>query len=61
MWITANKLHLSHSIALLALPLVKRPMLVGGLMSSGMIIFSTSVYLTAATEDKSYGKVAPFG
>eukprot|EP01134_Creolimax_fragrantissima_P004508 CFRG4508T1 len=61
MWATANKLHLAHSTVLLMVPLTRKPKLVGGLVTSGMTLFCTSVYVTAYTQDRTYGAVAPYG
>ncbi|GAQ85399.1 hypothetical protein KFL_002330090 [Klebsormidium nitens] len=58
---TASSYHLIHSAALLATPLVKRPQLFGALMTAGIVLFSGSCYTVAFTEDRKYGRGAPFG
>uniref|UniRef100_U5ET33 Putative conserved plasma membrane protein n=1 Tax=Corethrella appendiculata TaxID=1370023 RepID=U5ET33_9DIPT len=58
---TANRYHFFHSIALLSVPLARRPMLTGAIMSSGMLLFCGSCYYTAITNDKRFNKLAPTG
>jgi uncharacterized membrane protein YgdD (TMEM256/DUF423 family) len=58
---TASSYHLIHSAALLATPLVKRPQLVGGLLTAGIVLFCGSCYTVALTEERKYGRGAPFG
>ena len=57
----ANKYHFMGSFLLALAPLTKRPSLVGGLASLGLLGFSGSCYAVALTEDRSVGKLAPFG
>ncbi|KNC73409.1 hypothetical protein SARC_14034, partial [Sphaeroforma arctica JP610] len=54
-------MHLAHATALLMVPLVGKPKLVGGLLASGMTLFCGSVYASAYTQDRAYGAVAPYG
>ncbi|XP_033638144.1 transmembrane protein 256 homolog [Asterias rubens] len=58
---SANKYHFLHSLALLAAPLTRRPMLVGSLMASGMTLFCGPCYYYAMTSDPTPVKVAPYG
>ncbi|CAB3993675.1 Hypothetical predicted protein [Paramuricea clavata] len=58
---SANRYHLIHSVVLLALPLMKRPNLVGPLFLIGQLLFCGSLYVAALTKDKTFGKPAPYG
>lgn len=58
---TGNRYHFMHSLALLAVPLTRRPYLVGTLLTSGIILFSGSCYYHALTENKTVRKVTPYG
>ncbi|XP_022105058.1 transmembrane protein 256 homolog isoform X2 [Acanthaster planci] len=58
---SANKYHFLHTLALLAVPLTRRPMLVGSLMVTGMTMFCGPCYYYAMTSDPSLVKVAPYG
>jgi len=58
---TGNKYHMLHSIALLAVPLTRRPNLVGTCMLSGMILFSGSCYYHAFTGSTVVRKATPYG
>ncbi len=56
-----NTYHLIHSLLLAVAPLTPRPHLVGALASSGILLFSGSCYAVALLEDRSFGRMAPFG
>ncbi|XP_028401552.1 transmembrane protein 256 homolog [Dendronephthya gigantea] len=58
---SANRYHLLHNVVLLAMPLMKRPTLVGSLFISGQLLFCGSLYTAALTRNKKYGKPAPYG
>ncbi|XP_038050362.1 transmembrane protein 256 homolog [Patiria miniata] len=58
---SANKYQFLHTLALLAVPLTKRPMLVGSLMVSGMTLFCVPCYYYAMTSDPALVPVAPYG
>ncbi|XP_031568462.1 transmembrane protein 256 homolog [Actinia tenebrosa] len=58
---TANLYHLVHTVALLAAPLAQRPNLVGGLIFTGMTLFSGSCYVVALSQNRKLGILAPFG
>ncbi|CRK99377.1 CLUMA_CG012608, isoform A [Clunio marinus] len=57
----ANKYHFYNSIALLAIPLVKRPWLTGPLMITGILLFSGTCYYSALTGDQKFNRLAPLG
>ncbi|KAL3848298.1 hypothetical protein ACJMK2_019166 [Sinanodonta woodiana] len=56
-----NTMHLIHSAALLAVPLTKKPNLVGVLMGGGIIIFSGSCYYHALTGKTTIRRITPLG
>jgi len=58
---TGNRYHLLHSITLLAVPLTRRPQLVGSLISAGMLLFSGSCYFHALTGNTAFRQVTPYG
>lgn len=58
---TGNRYHFLHTMALLGVPLTRRPMLVGSLMSVGMVLFSGSCYYHALTGDTRIRRVTPYG
>lgn len=60
-WETANLYHLVHSVALLAVPLTKRPRVFGSLLTFGLVAFSGSCYFAAYYENRSLSLPAPFG
>jgi uncharacterized membrane protein YgdD (TMEM256/DUF423 family) len=39
----------------------RRPAIVGGLATAGIVLFSGSCYAVALAEDKGYGRLAPYG
>ncbi|XP_055946812.1 transmembrane protein 256 homolog [Argiope bruennichi] len=58
---TANYYHFLHTLALLAVPLTKRPNLVGSLLTTGMLIFCGTCYAYALTGNKSLIRFTPYG
>lgn len=58
---SGNKMHLIHSVALLGVPLTRRPVLVGSLMTTGLILFSGTCYYQAITGDGRIRKLTPYG
>ncbi|XP_029435289.1 transmembrane protein 256 [Rhinatrema bivittatum] len=58
---TANEYHFLHSLALLAVPHCRKPMLVGSLLTSGMVMFCGSFYYYALTGEPLPAKIAPTG
>ncbi|KAF0695397.1 Aste57867_13786 [Aphanomyces stellatus] len=60
-WDTAAHYHLMHSIALLVVPFTRRPNVVGGLLTTGIVFFSGSLYTLVLTEQKKLGMITPLG
>ncbi|XP_055853191.1 transmembrane protein 256 homolog isoform X2 [Episyrphus balteatus] len=58
---TANRFHFFHSIALMAVPLAKRPVLTGSLMATGTLLFSGVLYYRALSGEKTLSRLAPMG
>lgn len=58
---TANKYHFYHSIALLCVPVLKRPNLVGTLFTLGILIFSGTCYCNAITGSTEVVRYTPIG
>ncbi|KAG8431261.1 hypothetical protein GDO86_019163 [Hymenochirus boettgeri] len=58
---TGNHYHFLHSLALLAVPHCRRPMLAGSLLTSGMVLFCGTFYYHAMTGDPTLTKAAPVG
>lgn len=58
---TANRHHFYHTLALLGATRCRKPLLVGCLLSSGIVIFSGSIYYQAITGDSSVRTITPFG
>uniref|UniRef100_A0A1A9X008 DUF423 domain-containing protein n=1 Tax=Glossina brevipalpis TaxID=37001 RepID=A0A1A9X008_9MUSC len=59
---TANRFHFFHSIALLGVPLTKRPAVTGSLMIIGTVLFCGTLYYRAFTGNKPpYPRLAPIG
>ncbi|TRY73452.1 hypothetical protein TCAL_02226 [Tigriopus californicus] len=58
---TANFYHFIHTVALLAVPLSRRPLITGTLFLGGMTIFCGTIYYHALTEEKSLRKFTPYG
>ena len=57
----ANRYHLIHSVALLGVPLVRKPSLTGFLMAGGIAVFCGTTYYHAFTGDKQYRQFTPYG
>ncbi|GAB9468213.1 hypothetical protein Gpo141_00005535 [Globisporangium polare] len=60
-WETAAHYHLLHSVVLLAAPLSKRPGLAGGLLATGSLLFSGSLYAMVLTDQRKLGAITPIG
>ncbi|XP_014773720.1 transmembrane protein 256 homolog [Octopus bimaculoides] len=58
---TGNSMHLLHSVALLTVPLTRRPNLTGYLLTTGMLLFSGTCYYHALTDDKRLRIFTPYG
>uniref|UniRef100_A0A674JTD4 Transmembrane protein 256 n=1 Tax=Terrapene triunguis TaxID=2587831 RepID=A0A674JTD4_9SAUR len=58
---TANRYHFLHSLALLAVPHCRRPLLAGALLTSGMGLFCGPLYYHAWSGDPTFNKAAPYG
>ncbi|GFT16927.1 transmembrane protein 256 homolog [Nephila pilipes] len=58
---TANYYHFLHTLALLAVPLTRRPYIVGSLLTTGMFIFCGTCYAYALTGNKSLITYTPYG
>jgi len=58
---TANFHHFVHTLALLAVPLCRRPALTGTLMIAGTSLFCGTIYYHALTEQKTFRKYTPYG
>uniref|UniRef100_A0A336LT87 CSON015429 protein n=1 Tax=Culicoides sonorensis TaxID=179676 RepID=A0A336LT87_CULSO len=58
---TANRYHFFHSLALLAVPLARRPMISGSLMLAGTVLFSGTLYYRSVTGDNKFNRLAPIG
>ncbi|ETI41056.1 hypothetical protein F441_13636 [Phytophthora nicotianae CJ01A1] len=60
-WETAAHYQLVHSVVLLATPMCRRPGLAGGLITTGTLLFSGSLYAMTLTQQKKLGMVTPIG
>jgi uncharacterized membrane protein YgdD (TMEM256/DUF423 family) len=65
-WTTASQYHLLHSVALLAIALFAARAgtsirLQGSLMSTGILLFSGSIYLLVLTGQRWLGPITPIG
>ncbi|XP_015917385.1 transmembrane protein 256 homolog [Parasteatoda tepidariorum] len=58
---TANFYHFIHSLALMGVPLTRKPLLVGTLLTTGMFIFCGSCYYYALTGNTTVIRVTPYG
>jgi uncharacterized membrane protein YgdD (TMEM256/DUF423 family) len=56
-WETAAHYQLAHSLVLLAAPLCRRPALAGGLIASGTLLFSGSLYAMVLTDQRKLGAI----
>ncbi|XP_040203000.1 transmembrane protein 256 homolog [Rana temporaria] len=61
LFLTGNQYHFLHSLALLAAPHCRRPLLAGSLLTSGMVLFCGTFYYHALTGDSTLTKAAPLG
>ncbi|XP_064455155.1 transmembrane protein 256 homolog [Ornithodoros turicata] len=57
----ANHYHLLHTLALLCVPLTRRPKVVGALLTTGMALFCGSCYAYGLTGYPAVKNVAPYG
>ena len=57
----ANRYHLVHSVALLGVPLVRKPSLTGFLMVGGIAVFCGTTYYHAFTGDRQFRQFTPYG
>ncbi|CAI5714412.1 unnamed protein product [Peronospora effusa] len=60
-WETAAYYQLVHSVVLLATPMCRRPGLAGGLIATGTMLFSGSLYAMTLTGEKKLGMITPIG
>ncbi|XP_051178282.1 uncharacterized protein [Lolium perenne] len=60
-WQTASLYHLVHTAALLGAPITKRPNIFGGLLTTGIVLFSGTCYTVAYLEDRKFSSPAPIG
>lgn len=58
---TANRYHFLHTLALLGVPLCRRPKLAGSLIVSGTAIFCGTCYFYALTGSKNIRQYTPYG
>nr|XP_056719517.1 transmembrane protein 256 [Euleptes europaea] len=58
---TANKYHFLHSLALLAVPHCRYPMVAGTVLSTGMGLFCGAIYYHALSGDSTFTRMAPYG
>ncbi|KAK0059670.1 transmembrane protein 256 [Biomphalaria pfeifferi] len=57
----ASKYHFIHTLALLAVPFARKPVLTGSLMTAGIVLFCGSCYYHAMTNNMAIRKVTPYG
>ncbi|XP_058800274.1 transmembrane protein 256-like [Phymastichus coffea] len=58
---TASRYHFIHTLALLGLPMCRKPRIAGTFMISGIFLFCGTCYFYAFTGDKSFSKLTPLG
>ncbi|XP_076065930.1 transmembrane protein 256 homolog [Oratosquilla oratoria] len=58
---TANRYHFLHTLALLGVPLCKRPKLAGSLLVAGTAIFCGTCYYYALTGSRNVRQYTPYG
>ncbi|KAK2143121.1 hypothetical protein LSH36_875g01063 [Paralvinella palmiformis] len=58
---TASRYHFFHTLALLAVPLAGKPVLVGSLLVTGMTVFCGTCYISALTGNSSLNRFTPYG
>lgn len=57
----ANRFHFLHTLALLSVPLCRRPYLVGGCFVTGITLFCGTCYYHAFTGERRLRKLTPLG
>lgn len=60
-WDTANRYHMLHSLAMLAIPLTRRPYVVGSLMCAGTALFSGTCYYQCISGKSDLRWITPYG
>ncbi|KAL7636104.1 UNVERIFIED_CONTAM: hypothetical protein RMT77_013923 [Armadillidium vulgare] len=58
---TANRYHFLHTLALLGVPLCRRPKIAGPLLALGTLVFSGTCYYYALTGSRSVRQFTPYG
>lgn len=58
---TASRYHFIHTLALLGLPLCRKPFLAATFLLSGVVMFSGTCYYCAFTGDKQWNRLTPIG
>ncbi|KAB0802265.1 hypothetical protein PPYR_04451 [Photinus pyralis] len=58
---TGNRFHFLHTLALLATPMCRRPLLSSSLFAVGTTLFSGPCYYHAFTGENRFGRLAPIG
>ncbi|KAK2580200.1 hypothetical protein KPH14_012462 [Odynerus spinipes] len=58
---TANRYHFIHTLALLSLPLCRKPSMAAIFFVFGITMFCGSCYYCAFTSDKRFSKITPIG
>ncbi|XP_073946199.1 transmembrane protein 256 isoform X2 [Choristoneura fumiferana] len=58
---TANRFHFLHTLALMTVPLCKRPYIAGAFFMAGMGLFCGTCYYHAFTGDRSFRRLTPIG
>ncbi|XP_059622153.1 transmembrane protein 256-like [Phlebotomus argentipes] len=58
---TANRYHLMHTLALMSIPIVRRPVLTASLFLTGMSLFCGTLYYRSLTGSQRLKKLAPIG
>ncbi|KAI5642258.1 hypothetical protein NE865_05620 [Phthorimaea operculella] len=58
---TANRFHFLHTLALVTVPLCKRPLIAGVFFITGMGLFCGTCYYHCFTGDRSFRRLTPIG
>ncbi|XP_028164516.1 transmembrane protein 256 homolog isoform X1 [Ostrinia nubilalis] len=58
---TANRFHFLHTLALMTVPLCRRPYVAGAFFVAGMGLFCGTCYYHAFTGDKCFRRLTPIG
>lgn len=58
---TANRFHFLHTLALMTVPLCRRPYIAGAFFIAGIGLFSGTCYYHAFTGDRSLRRLTPIG